>query len=90
MLVRHSSGSRDLCSGEEVDQLECRAEAEQRTKFVCLCGEVFVTEDFILRDLRCLPMLDLSLVKRCLHKDDGQVALVDNSGLLLVWPFLFC
>ena len=34
-------------------------------------------------------MLDLSLIKRCLYMDDGQIALADNYGLLLLWPFLF-
>ena len=29
-------------------------------------------------------MLDLSLIQRCFYRDDGQIALADNYGLLLL------
>ena len=58
------SGGSYLGAREEIHQLICCAQSK-RTKFICLRGEVFVTEDFILRYLRGLPMLDLADVERC-------------------------
>ena len=58
------------------------AQSESRTKLVCLHGEVFVPENFILQYLRGLPMLDLADEGQCPYLYHGRGEWGVRAGFL--------